>query len=93
MCAETPAEPEPPPLPPGLLEQWPVIAIGAAAWLVATVLAFTVPALESWRPVAIAGLAVGVAGTAIFWRQRSAAQRGDKGAQTGLSIRNNRDEM
>ena len=29
--------------PPGLLEPWPVIAVITAAWLVATVLAFTVP--------------------------------------------------
>jgi hypothetical protein len=85
--------PQPPELPARLLEQWPVIAAGAAAWLVATVLAFTVPALEGWRPVSIAGLAVGVLGTSIFLWQRSAAQRGARGAQTGLTIRNNRSEM
>ena len=85
--------PQPPELPARLLEQWPVVAAGAAAWLVATVLAFAVPTLASWRPVSIAGLGVGVLGTSIFLWQRSAAQRGARGAQTGLTIRNNRTEM
>jgi hypothetical protein len=77
--------PEPPALPARLQEQWPVIAAGAVAWLVATVAAFVVPALESWRPVSIAGLGVGVVGTSIFLWQRSAARRGSRGAQTGLT--------
>lgn len=85
--------PEPPPLPPALLAQWPVIAVGAALWLVVTVLAFALPALESWRPVAVAGLGVGVLGTSIFLWQRSAVQRGARGAQKGLTIRQNRSEM
>jgi hypothetical protein len=83
------AEPEPPPLPAGLLEPWPVIAAGAAAWLVATVAAFAVPALQGWRPITVAGLAVGVLGTAIFVWQRDAARRGARGAQTGLAPRRN----
>jgi Protein of unknown function (DUF2530) len=76
---------EPPPLPARLQEQWPVVVAGAIAWLVATVLAFTVPALDTWRPVSIAGLGVGVLGTSIFLWQRSAARRGARGAQTGLT--------
>ena len=80
---ESPAEL--PPLPARLQEQWPVIAAGAAAWLIATVAAFAAPALESWRPVSLAGLAVGVLGTSIFLWQRSAARRGSRGAQTGLT--------
>jgi hypothetical protein len=76
---------EPPPLPARLQEQWPVIAAGAFLWLIATVLAFTVPALETWRPVSLAGLGVGVLGTSIFLWQRSAALRGARGAQTGLT--------
>ncbi|CKM02633.1 transmembrane protein [Mycobacterium tuberculosis] len=54
---------EPPPLPPVLLEVWPVIAVGALAWLVAAVAAFVVPGLASWRPVTVAGLATGLLGT------------------------------
>jgi hypothetical protein len=90
MTPEPPATPEPPPLPPGLLEPWRVIAVGAAAGVVIIVLAFTVPALHEWRPISIAGLATGVAGTSIFLWQKSAAQRGARGAQTGLTIRKNR---
>jgi hypothetical protein len=78
---------EPPPLPARLQEQWPVIAAGAVAWLIATIAAFAVPALESWRPVSIAGLGVGILGTSIFLWQRSAANRGARGAQTGLTRR------
>jgi hypothetical protein len=78
---------EPPPLPARLQEQWPVIGAGAVAWLIATIAAFAVPALESWRPVSIAGLGVGILGTSIFLWQRSAANRGARGAQTGLTRR------
>jgi hypothetical protein len=76
--------PQPPALPPGLLKPWPVIVAITAGWLVATVLAFTVPALHDWRPYAVAGLGVGVLGTSIFLWQRQAVRRGSRGAQSGL---------
>jgi hypothetical protein len=79
------AAPEPPALPAALLEPWPVIFVIAAGWLVAVVLAFTVPSLHDWRPTTIAGLGVGVLGTSIFLWQRSAVRRGSRGAQSGLS--------
>lgn len=82
--------PEPPSLPPGLLEPWRVIAAGALVWLVATILAFTISALEDWRPVCLAGLATGLLGTSIFLWQKSAARRGSRGAQTGLTVGENR---
>jgi hypothetical protein len=75
---------EPPPLPAILLDPWPIIAIGALAWLVAAVVVFLTPALATWRPLTVAGLGVGVLGTSIFLIQRSAARRGARGAQTGL---------
>jgi hypothetical protein len=75
---------DPPMLPAALLEVWPVIAVGALAWLVAAVAAFVIPALETWRPVTLAGLAVGALGTTVFLWQRAAARRGARGAQTGL---------
>ncbi|BBZ02808.1 hypothetical protein MCHIJ_22450 [Mycolicibacterium chitae] len=81
MAAESP---EPPPLPTALTEPWRVIGVGALLWLLATLAAFTVPALESWRPICLAGLATGVIGTSVFLWQRSAARRGARGAQTGL---------
>ncbi|OHV02032.1 DUF2530 domain-containing protein [Mycobacterium talmoniae] len=80
----TDSPPEPPPLPAALVQAWPVIAVGAVAWILAAAAAFLVPALDSWRPVTVAGLAVGLLGTAIFLWQRDAARRGARGAQTGL---------
>jgi hypothetical protein len=76
--------PEPPALPPGLLKQWPVIAVITAAWLVATLLAFTVPGLHEFRPFTVAGLGVGVLGTSIFLWQRSAVRPGSRGPQRGV---------
>ena len=76
--------PTPPALPGVLLEPWPVICVIAAGWLVAVVLAFTVPGLHDWRPVTVAGLGVGVLGTSIFLWQRSAVRRGSRGAQRGI---------
>jgi hypothetical protein len=77
--------PEPPALPAALLAPWPVIFVIAAAWLIAVLLAFTVPGLHDWRPTTIAGLGVGVLGTSIFLWQRSAVRRGSRGAQSGLN--------
>jgi hypothetical protein len=76
--------PDPPALPPALTDPRPVVSVGALLWAIAAVLAFTVPALHGWRPVAVAGLGVGVLGASIFLWQRSAARRGARGAQTGL---------
>ncbi|MGK2881374.1 MAG: DUF2530 domain-containing protein [Mycobacterium sp.] len=74
-----------PTLPAALLDPWPVIAVGAVAWLVAAVTAFLVPALAHWRPTTLAGLFVGILGTSIFLWQRHAVRRGSRGAQTGLA--------
>lgn len=84
MTDEPGQGPEAPPLPASLLEVWPVVAVGFLGWLIAAVLAFVVPALQSWRPVTLGGLGVGVIGTSIFVLQLAAARRGARGAQTGL---------
>ena len=76
--------PEPPPLPARLLAVWPIIAVGELCWLLATVAAFVVPALQSWRPMMLAGLGTGLVGTSIFLLQLAGARRGTRGAQTGL---------
>ncbi|MBJ7341042.1 DUF2530 domain-containing protein [Mycolicibacterium sp.] len=76
--------PTPPALPDILLAPWPVIYVISAGWLVAVVLAFTVPGLHDWRPVTVAGLGVGALGTSIFLWQRSAVRRGSRGAQRGI---------
>jgi hypothetical protein len=77
--------PDPPALPAVLLKPWPVIVVIAAGWLIAVVLAFTVPGLHEWRPFTVAGLGVGVLGTSIVLWQRSAVRRGSRGAQSGLN--------
>ncbi|GBE68039.1 hypothetical protein MFM001_45010 [Mycobacterium sp. MFM001] len=82
--SEPGSTPNPPMLPAVLLEVWPVVGVGALAWLGATVAAFLVPALDDWRPVTLAGLGVGLLGTGIFLWQRDAVRRGARGAQTGL---------
>ena len=84
MSVEPGPSPEVPPLPPALLQVWPFIALGELGWLVAAAAAFLVPSLETWRPVTLAGLGVGLLGTTIFVSQLAAARRGARGAQTGL---------
>ena len=91
MSAEPGKSVDPPMLPAALLEVWPVIGVGALAWLVAAVAAFVVPSLETWRPLTLAGLGVGVLGTTIFLWQRDAARRGARGAQTGLTYQSDPD--
>jgi hypothetical protein len=78
------SSPEPPPLPARLLAVWPIIGVGALGWLLATVAAFVVPALQNWRPITLAGLGTGVVGTSIFLLQLAAARRGSRSAQSGL---------
>ncbi|ORV45169.1 DUF2530 domain-containing protein [Mycobacterium conspicuum] len=75
---------EPPRLPPRLLAVWPIIAIGELGWLLATIAAFTMPALQGWRPMVLAGLGTGFVGTSIFLLQLAGARRGARGAQSGL---------
>lgn len=84
MPAEPGQSPEAPPLPPALLEVWPVVVVGFLGWLVAAAVAFVVPALQSWRPVTLGGLGTGLLGTGIFVWQLAAARRGARGAQAGL---------
>jgi hypothetical protein len=84
MSVEPGQSREIPPLPPALLHIWPFIAVGALGWLLAAVAAFVAPSLESWRPVTLAGLGVGLLGTSIFVWQLAAARRGARGAQSGL---------
>ena len=84
MTEQSSNGPEPPQLPPAMLEVWPVVVVGALGWVVATAVAFLVPGLQSWRPIALAGLGVTALGTSIFVWQLAAARRGARGAQSGL---------
>ncbi|EME23019.1 DUF2530 domain-containing protein [Rhodococcus triatomae] len=72
-------------LPARLTDPRPVLAIGTAAWLVATVAVLA--SGERWEsalPVCWAGLGFGVVGTALYLVQRRAARRGSRTAQHGL---------
>ncbi|WP_144206334.1 DUF2530 domain-containing protein [Mycobacterium tilburgii] len=91
MSAEPCPSPQPPTLPPALLRAWPFITIGALGWLSVAIAAFLVPSLQSWRPVALAGLGTGVLGTSIFLLQLAGARRGERGAQAGLEAFLDRD--
>lgn len=73
-----------PELPKSLLNPMPMIAVGAVLWLAVAIAAFTVPSLQTWRPIAVAGLGVGAFGLFLFTWQRGAARRGSKGAQDVL---------
>ena len=84
MSVEPGKHREAPPLPPALLQVWPVVAVGFLGWMVAAALAFLVPALQGWRPVTLGGLGIGLLGTGIFVWQLAAARRGARGAQAGL---------
>lgn len=74
-----------PQLPPRLTDPRPVLAVGSALWLLATVVVWVSgDRWEAARPVCLMGLVVGVLGLVIYLVQRRGARRGDKGAQTGL---------
>lgn len=80
--SDTPDIPE---LPRALRAPEPVIVVGMALWLVATIIVW----LTGWgggRGVAVClvGLAVGLLGTVIFLVQRAGVRRGARGAQKGL---------
>jgi Protein of unknown function (DUF2530) len=92
MSVEPGEDPPLTPLPAAFLEVWPVIIAGALAWLVAAVAAFAIPTLQTWRPVTLAGLGVGLLGTTIFLWQRDASRRGARGAQVGLESQRNRNQ-
>jgi hypothetical protein len=84
MSTEPSGEVTPPELPAALRDPRPVILVITLAWVIAAVAAFTVPILQTWRPVSIAGLGLAVFGTGVFLWQRHAARAGSRGAQTGL---------
>ncbi|MEU2043528.1 DUF2530 domain-containing protein [Nocardia niwae] len=74
-----------PQLPPRLTDPRPVLAVGSALWLIATVVVWA--GGDRWasaRPVCLMGLVVGALALVIYLVQRRGARRGDKGAQTGL---------
>lgn len=74
-----------PEIPARLTDPRPVLAVGLALWLVASVVVWAGgQRWESARPVCAMGVLVGGLALVIFLIQRRGARRGDKGAQTGL---------
>ncbi|PXX66776.1 uncharacterized protein DUF2530 [Nocardia tenerifensis] len=74
-----------PQIPPRLTDPRPVLAVGSALWLLATVVvSLSGDRWASVLPVCLMGLVVGLLALGIFLIQRRGARRGDKGAQTGL---------
>ncbi|QIS01563.1 DUF2530 domain-containing protein [Nocardia brasiliensis] len=74
-----------PQIPPRLTDPRPVLAVGCALWLIATIVVWA--GGDRWAsvlPVCLMGLVVGGLALGIFLIQRRGARRGDKGAQTGL---------
>lgn len=79
----------PPPLPDRLLALAPLVYVGTAAWLVATVvLAIGHYAFDVFPPIwlwtAIAGTGLGLIGFPLMAWQRRASRRGARGAQRNL---------
>ncbi|QKT06371.1 DUF2530 domain-containing protein [Gordonia sp. X0973] len=79
-AAQTPV----PELPKILREPGPVIVVGMAAWLVATIVALVTGVGGLTLQVCLWGLGVGVLGTLIVGVQLAAVRRGSKTAQQGL---------
>lgn len=73
-----------PQLPPRLTDPRPVLAVGTALWLVATIVVWCNDSWADARPICLMGLVVGLLAYGIFAIQRRGARRGNKGAQKGL---------
>jgi Protein of unknown function (DUF2530) len=69
-----------------LADPRPALAVGTALWVVATVVVLAVGGelRDDALPVCLAGILVGLLGTALYLLQRRSARRGDRGAQVGL---------
>ncbi|MFT4200371.1 DUF2530 domain-containing protein [Gordonia sp. (in: high G+C Gram-positive bacteria)] len=82
--ADAPSEVPIPPLPAVLREPGPVIIVGMAAWLVATIVCLVAGVHGLVLQVCLWGLGVGVLGSLIVGAQIAAVRRGSKTAQQGL---------
>lgn len=81
MADETPI----PELPARLRAPEPVIVVGMAVWLAATLIVWLGDlGGDRTLTVCLVGLGVGVVGTTLVLVQRAAVRRGSRGAQEGL---------
>ena len=82
-----PAEPPtPPPLPPALADPRPVMAAGTVGWVVALVVLLSGGAASTSTAIVTCGLgaSLGALGYGLFFWQRRAVRRGDRGSQRGI---------
>ncbi len=82
--ADAAQDTEIPELPKVLREPGPIIVVGMAAWLVATLVAWVSGVGGLTLSICLWGLGVGVLGTMIVGVQLAAVRRGSKTAQEGL---------
>jgi hypothetical protein len=77
--------PRPPPeLPKRLLDPWPVVLVGTAAWVVATLVLLVLGIRDVRLWTTVAGWGLGFVGMGIIAWQRAASRRGSRSAQRGL---------
>lgn len=74
-----------PPLPRRLADPRPLIVLSTAVWAIAAVVLALTGAPASWVWTCVAGIGLGVVGYGVMAWQRSAARRGSRGAQRGLT--------
>lgn len=77
-------QPEPPPLPRGLADPQPIVALGTLAWFAAAVVLLVTDRSPDWMWTCLAAGLLGLIGLAMIHLQRNAARRGSRGAQRGV---------
>ncbi|MGH3915074.1 MAG: DUF2530 domain-containing protein [Pseudonocardiaceae bacterium] len=77
-------QPAPPPLPRGLADPRPVVAIGTIASFIAAVVLLALGTTPIWMWTCVVAGLLGILGLTMISLQRRAAQRGSRTAQQGL---------
>lgn len=75
----------PPPLPPRLSDMPTIVGLGSALWAVAAAVLLVTGTTGPALATCVTGAVLGGLGYALFRWQRSAARRGARGAQQGLT--------
>ena len=83
---KAPHAPAVPPLPAAILDPRPILALGTIAWLCAAMALFVFGGSDRQIALSLAGIAVGILGTAVYAQQRRAVVRGARDAQQGLDF-------
>ena len=78
------AKKPPPDLPKRLLDLWPVVIIGTAAWFVAFIVLLVTGHRDVWLLTTLCGVLLGFVGLPLILWQRAASRRGSRSAQRDL---------